>query len=339
MKTKYLIYTLLALSFFLSSCREISVKTTVNEDGSFTRLITLRGDSSEVVKLDLPYPVDSSWLREIHRDTSDSSVFICTHTKTYNNDDALNKDIQNDTSWRKQIKRDVSISKRFMFFYSFITYRQVYKAANSLSLNYKEYISQEDLLWLNDEKTATNKKDSLCADSADARLEKYFGNALVPEIIHALDEGLRKLNIPQLADIDLTIFRDSIAANALSWTSGSFENSIDALEVWTGKPEVSQLHDIKPSIFENLEQKNEFFDKLIFEESYNLEIQMPGLITKTNSTRMLGNTVIWKIEPFTFFFEDYEMSVESRVINYWAFVLSGIIILLLLIATIIKIFK
>ncbi len=41
----------------------------------------------------------------------------------------------------------------------------------------------------------------------------------------------------------------------------------------------------------------------------------------------------------SFFFEDYEMYVESRVMNYWAFVLSGIVVLLLLIALIVKIFK
>ena len=148
MKTKYFIYLLLLMSAVLSSCREISIKTTVNNDGSFTRTITIKGDSSEVHDLDLPYPVDSSWMQEIHRDTADTSVYFCTLSKSYKNVDELNSEIRNDTSWRKQIAREVTISKRFMFFYSFLTYKQVYKAANSFGTDYRAYLNKEDILWI-----------------------------------------------------------------------------------------------------------------------------------------------------------------------------------------------
>ena len=66
---------------------------------------------------------------------------------------------------------------------------------------------------------------------------------------------------------------------------------------------------------------------------------MPGLITETNSYQLVGNQVKWRIKDHTIFFEDYEMYVESRVVNYWAFVVSGIVVLLLLISLIIKLFK
>ena len=339
MKTKYLIYMLLLIGLFLSSCREITIKTTVNDDGSFTRVVTVKGDSADVLNLDLPYPIDSTWKTEFHRDTADSSIFICTHTKSYKNDDALNTEIQNDTSWRRQIKRDIKISKRFMFFYSFITYRQVYQAANSLSENYHKYISQEDLLWITGVKIPQNIKDSIRCESADDMLDKYFENALVPEITSALEKGLSQLNDPQLINIDVSMYRDSILANALAWTSGKFGNSIDALARWSEMPGVTRLHNIEPPIFEDLDKKNDFIDHLIFEEKYTHDVEMPGLITETNSTMMHGNTVSWNIEPFIFFFEDYEMSVESRVVNYWAFILSGVIVLLLLLTVIVKMFR
>ena len=339
MKTKYLIYLLLITGFILSSCREITVKTTINNDGSFTRVVTITGDSADVIKTNLPYPIDSSWAKEFARDTSDSTVFICTYTRSFKNADALNTEIQNDTSWRRQIKRDVEISKRFMFFYSFITYRQVYKAANSLSENYHKYISQEDLLWITGVKIPQNKKDSIRKDSADAMLDKYFKNALVPEIISTLEKGLSQLNDPRVKDIDVSMYRDSIAANVMKWSDGKFEVSIDALVIWSGNPELARLHDIEPPIFQDLDDMNTFLGTLIFSEKYTLEAEMPGLITETNSTVMHGNTVSWAIGTMSFFFEDYEMTVESRVVNYWAFIVSGIVVLLLLIAVIVKIFR
>lgn len=339
MKTRNLIYMLLLMGFILSSCREINIKTIINNDGSFTRIITVKGDSAEVLDLNLPYPVDSSWVQEIYRDTSDSTAYICTHTKYYKNDDLLNAETQNDTSWRSQIQRNVEISKRFMFFYSFITYRQVYKAANPFREDYHGYIDAEDLLWISGAKTALSIKDSIRSDSAEVSLDNYYKHVLVVEIIDALNKGLLQLNDPHLNTIDLTMYRDSIAANAISWSSGKYENSIDALITWTGISELARLHNIEPSIFEELEKKDDYADKVFFGEEYTLEMEMPGLITETNSTVMHGNTVSWEIGSMSFFFEDYEMTVESRVMNYWAFVLSGLVVLLLLIALIVKIFK
>ncbi len=339
MKTKHLIYMVLLIGFALSSCREITIKTTINNDGSFTRLITLKGDSADVIKLDLPYPVDSSWVREFYSDTSDTTKYICTYTKTYKNDDLLNAEIHNDTSWRSQIQRDVEISKRFMFFYSFITYRQVYKAANPMAEDYHGYLNNEDLLWLSEVKTQQSKKDSIRYDSADARLDRYWTNALLIGIMDDLEKGLNQLDEPGLKDFDLSLYRDSIAANVMKWSDGKFEVAIDALVAWSGNPELARLHDIEPPVFQDLDELNIYIAKLIFAEKYTLEAEMPGLITETNATMMHGNTVSWDIAPLSFYFEDYEMTVESRVVNYWAFIVSGIVILLLLIALIVKLFK
>jgi len=330
---------MLLMGFILNSCREITVKTTVNNDGSFIRTISIRGDSAEVLSPDLPYPIDSSWLREVYRDTSDSSKYICTLVKSYKSDDMLNLEMQNDTSWRRQLNRKVDISKRFMFFYSFITYKQVYKAANPIRLDYREYLNEEDILWVSEVKTPQNKKDSIRYDSAEARLDRYWAGALVDEITAELERGLSQLDDPELRGFDLSIYSDSIAANVQGWSNGDFNVAIDALVTWSGNPRLADLHNIEPPVFQKLDNMNTFLEKLIFEEKYTLETEMPGLITETNSTMISGNTVSWDVAPLSFYFDDYEMYVESRVMNYWAFVLSGVVVLLLLIALIVKIFK
>lgn len=330
---------LLLLGIALSSCREITIKTTINPDGSFTRVITVSGDSSEVIKTDLPYPVDSSWMRELYADTSDSTQYICTYTKSYNSEDLLNDELRNDTSWRKQIQRDVEISKRFMFFYSFIRYKQVYKAANPMAEDYHGYLSNEDLLWLSEVKTRQSKRDSIRYDSADARLEKYWVASMLMEITDDLKKGLDQFDEPGLKDFELSLYRDSLEANVIKWSGDGYDAAIDALVAWSGKQELARLHDIEPPIFQDVDELNTYIENLLFAEKYTLEAELPGLITETNASMMHGNTVSWDIAPLSFYFEDYEMTVESRVINYWAFIVAGFVFFLLLLLVIIKIFK
>ena len=339
MKTRSYIYLLLFIVFFLSSCRDISIKTIIHDDGSFTRVVTITGDSADVLKTDLPYPVDSNWVKEFVRDTADSTAFICTYTRTFRNDEELNNEIHGDTGWRSQISRDLEISKRFMFFYSFITYKQIYKAVNPFEEDYHEYLSKEDILWISKFKIPQNKKDSIRDDTAGARLFRYWTDAVVNDMVEDLEEGLSKLDGPGLINFDPSLYRNRMAANIDHWTNVKFTDAIDSLAVWSGNPGVSVLQHIDPPVFRDLNNFVDLIDNLLFSQKYTLEAEMPGLITETNATIMHGNTVSWDVHSLSFYFEDYEMLAESRVMNYWAFVLSGIIVLLLLVAVIVKIFK
>ncbi|MFH1296964.1 MAG: hypothetical protein ABIJ04_06795, partial [Bacteroidota bacterium] len=94
-----------------------------------------------------------------------------------------------------------------------------------------------------------------------------------------------------------------------------------------------------PGIFERFQQKVSFFENLIDMESYPETVEMPGLIIKTNSQMLKGNQVSWEIQPLSLLFEKYEMDVESRVVNNWAFILTGIVLLSLIIVLIVKAVK
>lgn len=344
MKTKHIIYVILLLTFTLSGCREIEIKTIINQDGSFTRMITVNADSSKIDKLDLPYPVDSSWSREIMRDTADSARLISIYRKNYTNDEDLQAEIDMDDSWWKHIDRKVEITKSFRFFYSFVRYREIYKAANPCAiLDYKDYLSKQDMRWIAGEIPLT-ETDSIAADKVEKKVEKYLEDALVEELFLSFENGIRSLDESLLQSIDLRSHGDSVRKHFLEWLESNNEQfqlmtSIDMIADWTGKDEILQLHDADPSIFEDFNSKFIILDNLIGMEEYDIVVEMPGLITETNSYHLMSNQLKWKIKDYTIFFEDFEMYAESRVVNYWAFVLSGIVGLLLLIALIVKILK
>ena len=343
MKTKNIAYIILLLAFTLSGCREIDIKTIINKDGSFTRVIKVKADSARGLDLDLPYPVDSTWTSELMRDTVDSTQFICIHKKYYSKDDVLQKEIDSDVSWWKSIDREIEISKSFRFFYSYIRYKEIYRAANPYTiLDYKDYISDQDMRWIAGEIPLT-AKDSSAKEDIEDKLQNYLEDALVEDFIISFEKGLGLLNESLLEDIDMQIYKDSLrkyGGDLLSEVNGQPQlmNAIDMIAEWTGREEILQLHD-DPSLFDDFTNKLESISNLIGMESFTIAVEMPGLITETNSYRLMGNQVQWSINDHTIFFEDYEMYVESRVVNYWAFVLSGIVALLLLISLIVKLFR
>ena len=62
---------------------------------------------------------------------------------------------------------------------------------------------------------------------------------------------------------------------------------------------------------------------------YTNEVIMPGLILDTNAKDVEGNSVQWKFDYNRFLWEDYTMWVESRVVNRWAMILTGILCMIL----------
>jgi hypothetical protein len=77
-------------------------------------------------------------------------------------------------------------------------------------------------------------------------------------------------------------------------------------------------------------------DTLAFIEGYTEVVEMPGLITGTNSEMLKGNQVSWDVHIEAFFVSDLVMYAESRVINYWAFILTGAVVLALLVLLVAK---
>ena len=330
MKTKHILYLIAVLILVLSSCREITITTKVNKDGSFTRIVRITGDSSEVLQTDLPFPVNDTWAKTIEKDTSVIGGFVVTYTKSYRNSDELNEEIASDTSWQRSLNREISVTRKFGFFYSYLKFRQVVQAANPFdSLNYKDFLTREDLLWISGMKPVINSADSSRKDEADDKADLYFTQTMAVEIESMLAEGIRRLNIEDLKPEDVSLYHDSIAV-ILENSKFTLPDIIERYSRWTGRAEVMKMNDLIPPPLEGLDEKMEILLRILLMDEYVQVVEMPGLITATNSIALNGNQVRWQFIPVTVLFEGYEIYVESRVINIWAFVVSGLVILALI---------
>ena len=335
MKTRYAIYLFLSILIIFSGCREITVTTNVNKDGSFTRTIKITGDSSSVFKPDLPYPVDGTWVKMVVKDTTDKGDYILTYTKTFKESDQLNTEINQDTSWRKQLDRKVTINKSFGIFYSYITFCETYKAIKPfVRLNYPNYLTKEDMRYLSGNRIPITANDSIKEKQVADKFENFLIEAIANEIIITLEEGIRILNTPELNPENVQVYRDSIEHKLHEYYE-DMNVYIDFYKDWTANESVNKLKTLEPPLFKELD----ILLNIMFMESYSQTVEMPGLITETNAISVTGSKVNWKVDPDRFLFEDYEMKVESRVVNQWAFIVSGLLLFLLLILLVVKVRK
>jgi hypothetical protein len=340
MKTRHLVFGLAILVMAFSACREITVSTTVNSNGSFTRIITVSGDSADAFKKELPYPVDTSWVMASEKDTAGKGKYIVTYTKHYNDCEELGSEISRDTGWMRQLVRHIDITKRYRFFYSYIEYREVYSAANPFTgLNYKDHITPDEFLWLTRQHAILSPADSIRRKNAEDKVMTYLVESATAEVVRIFSDGISKLKDPRLDAKRVPEYRDSIRTALTKWSFKDSGQFIDYYRQWTGNPAADRLKELQPPLFMEFDRNAKFLEDLMVMEEFRVEAEMPGLITGTNSSVLKGNRVSWDVFPMAFLLEDFTMTAESRVINVWAFVLSGLVLLGLVILLVVKTLK
>lgn len=289
---------------------------------------------------DRPYPVDAGWNQQLSRDTVDGTKFILTWTKSYDSYKLLENEIQKDTTWMRNLNRSIVIDKSFGFFYSYMRYKETYKAANPFDyLNYQDYLSKQDLVWLRGIKIPVTYTDSLAYEQAEDKSDAFMCRSFTAEVENILKRGIEKLKNPNIEAVLVDQYHDSLVKVVDDWQIGETQEFVDLLYGWTGEDVLLNIKETESSAFSDLDHKTEFFEKLIMMENYKNNVEMPGLITETNSLQINGNSVSWDVEGLNYFYDDFEMYVESRVVNNWAFIFTGIVVLLLLVMVVVRVFK
>jgi hypothetical protein len=70
-------------------------------------------------------------------------------------------------------------------------------------------------------------------------------------------------------------------------------------------------------------------------EHYN-QVIMQGQLVDTNAEKIEGDTLVWLMSSMKFIDSDYTMFAESRFTNLWAYIVSGIILVVAMIIPFLK---
>jgi hypothetical protein len=191
-------FLLVALIAGLSSCgHNVSMETTVHEDGSLDKTIVL--ETEDTTKNFLGINAESGWKTRTHRIDSankkseSNKKWSVVFQKNFTSSEEANIDLAtpSDTLFRVSSTFD----KKFRWFYTYLYYADTYKAINRMVLPPHDYIVREDYAFIDRlpaEGQTISKADSFYLSELNKRIFDVYGLRAIYEAYYDLDVKLIK---------------------------------------------------------------------------------------------------------------------------------------------------
>lgn len=338
------IISIVGLTFLFGCPERKDVTTKINRDGSCSRSVgsfdprDFKGIDS--VKHNMPIPIDQSWELETINDTT------AVLRKDFTSVGDLNASYARDESKLKMYKRKVELTKKFSWFHTVFRYRETYDGilteiplSNYMSEAEAEAFKMDD----REDHPLFAGLESKARKSLIDNIEERFGlwlhanmySLIVDDIINVADS----LKMIDKISINTEELKDSVQyqIDKLEKQLIIFDFSDDQLDLITLVNLMAHELGLDSIAKKNIGRiyNEDFFeeryeDKLFagITDDYDNRLLMPGLLTDTNAELLRGDTLMWDVDLIKFIDSDYVMFAESKVTNYWTYVLSGFIILM-----------
>jgi hypothetical protein len=361
---------ILAVLITINGCLDYKITTQVYPDGRIERYFKVAGDFDMInEESSITLPADSTWEVKTWWEPDDSSknkpdsVFVYTARRVFENFQELNEALKNEQNVYDKVNAKVNLKRKFRWFYTFIEYRETYQKHFPYDyLPSEDFLTDEELRYeLSDEKDyrynpVTDKfepiaeadtsidltrEDSVKAEKLDKDIENRFDEwqerNIFEDYCDALSMVLDKKNPDayQLLINHKETFQDSLDLEGAPDDNDDQEEMSEIQKYIISRTtdflKISK-DDILPSENPGIQR---FFDRLGFINlnmwySYDHITILPGRLIRTNSTRLEDGNCAWKFLLKDFYNADYEMMVESRIVNKWAIVVSIVVVCLLL---------
>lgn len=231
------------------------------------------------------------------------------------------------------------LEKNFRWFYTYYTYTATYKElADKGPIPLSNYLNKEEqMIWLRGDNAAYSNMNGLelndKLDKLETKFTEWYNRSVYEinwEVIHhfVLQQG-DSAYLHRLEELKESVYKKRSSQKDTSLGDADVEE-ICGLFDEAGK--INYYSDLYKT---NKEKMDALCEKKIsiaevFYHAMQFELTMPGRLLASNAKLQKGNTVIWKLDGFRLLAGDYILSAESRVINYWAFGATLLLILSIL---------
>ncbi len=357
MLNNYLKFIICSFMLMFFSCDEPETVVTnyIHRDGSITRMIEMRSIENKFDLSDLQVPFDSTWsitdtleLVNLESDEKDDTVWVKRAQKKFSSIDEINAFYLQDSSANKEIHRSAAIDRKFKWFNTEFRFSENIEKQLHFGYPLSDFLNEQELVFfyspdnLRDdqlkgvdsikyrslERTVHKKTDQWMLHSIFPEFTRQFAMLLegrdADSLADSLVDNLRKNEnkFIQLVEEKYTEDFDSL------WGEGVI------LEEFIGKANTARFMNEADSAI-NI-ALNRFW---ITFSDYTVRIDMPGKLTGTNGYIDSSKVLLWPVKSDFFLTQPYEMWAESKVTNTWAWVVSGIFLLFVLIGIILKTIK
>ncbi len=310
--------------------------------------------------------------REVEDSTKEKpdSLYCYSARKKFKNYSELNKDLMIDSDIFNLIRIETKLKKKFRWFFTYFEYKEAYNKYFPFNRKPSEdYLTHEEVKYVLSEDDGKNYRYNpqldkfIPIDEADTniklserekarakelendietRFEKWQKDNIYEAYYTSLLKSINQTNskVFEYLQKNKQEFFDSLNSNI----NLDFVDNEDDLEenkyLFISKTaEFLDLDSIEIDKINNEELQN-FFNKLSFLNfsiwyTYKNEIIMPGLLIHTNSKKIEKGSSKWEFRIEDFYSTNFEMYAESRIVNKWAIVLSGLLVTLLLVGLVV----
>jgi hypothetical protein len=334
---KWLITVILFFSMMFSACMDTQVTTILNADGSLDRILEVQSDSKLENYSGLPFPIDSTWQMVYKYDTLNSGKpHIYSFKKHYTSADEINLEYKKTQNALSKFNRAVKVEKKFRWFYTYFTYDEDYtKMARGNYKPFEMYLSDIEkevrkikepdsisrILQLDSSKVNSFKK------GIDEKYDNWTKDNLFGEVFIIMEQDMKTCRVTNIKIEDIKEQKDSI--NKFIDSIGIDKGAIKFYKALNKLFNTNEFDKIINSKKTGLNQLNDEVSYVIAltGTGFKYNLQMPGLLLDTNAETIKGNMLNWEFVPFEAYFVGSSKHAESRIINVWAFVVSGILLI------------
>ena len=318
---------LLGLTVF-PACLEVNTTSQVNSDGSILRTITFDDDSTSIYRGNFPIPMDSTWQKSFQK--LEEKKFRLTASRLFRDVNEMNVYLKG--TFGKTFQFRFEFEKSFQWFFTVYRFKEINLKYNQFdAIPLTDYVSQDEIDRQREheieKKPYATKGDSLSLKAADSRFEEWAMRNIFESVFVAFLQGVRNINDPGLAPSAVERLKDTLYARSEQSIARS---NIDTLRIIFGK--VLRRSLVDKAWQSNADGFKEIHEKLAadFGGSYVTSILMPGLITNSNAPTIEGNKATWRDFKDFAKYLGYTMSIESKQVNWWAVILTGLLVLSLM---------
>jgi hypothetical protein len=331
-------WIIISLFFFLISCEsyETIIKNIVHKDGSVTREVVMRNnESGDFDPAKYKVPVDSTWNKNISLEinVNNDTTWVLTAEKLFLNVNEINDSYKKDSGSNKEMHRTAHFTKRFAWFTTIFRFSEKVEHSLEISCSVSDYLSPEELKFFylpaNVQHSLENGPDSTqtkeLIDSIKDKTEEWYTSCFVRQ---SLNNFIELISEKPNVDIDQNeiLSKESEIIELLK-----LEMSQDSLITKVFGKEF--MRSFKVEIDSSLKMVENMLLHPLKSKSYDMKINMPGSIMATNGyinpseENNLDKEVLWTVSGEYFLSEDYVMWVESRINNYYAWVITGLFVI------------
>jgi hypothetical protein len=345
MKKRFKILFTVFIMLMFSSCgdNETHVINTVHEDGSVNRKVTVKTtDKKDFIQKNSRVPVDSTWRIEITYDINENkdTVWLLTADKHFDSVEEINEEYDKDKGSNRALKRSADFTKSFKWFTTVFRYTETIEKVLTIDCPMSDFLTGEELKFAylpgKIRGDLKNGPDSVRIKEMEERIDRKS------------EEWLWTCEFRQWVEVfydlfgdnpDLGITRDEMRSRESEFAqlmTGDDNNNdeganLDSLFatvvgedfVKTFKTEIDSAGSVVDTI------DSPFWGA----SKYDMEIRMPGRIIASNGYAEIdpdsdnGGGILWTVKGDYFLTETYEMWAESKVNNYFIWIITGLFIL------------